>query len=251
MEKVSSTPKNPSLGVLNGVQNFISKGTSPGEIEFFSHGTTITTNALLEMRGAKVGMLITAGYRAVQEIQTQGRDGNPFDYFYDKPEHIAPQSLTREIPGRIGWKEMKLKHLMSGAVREATRSLKEAGVTSIAVVYLFSYANSSFRRRTDKGNHSHQSFRRPMCLSHPRFCLGSENGQGCRQPFSMPIWGQSWWVISTILVGDWMRWGFPPNSDFYAIKRWCDAVLGCRSRWKNPFIHYSRVLRLGRGQARI
>ena len=148
VEKVSSTPKNPSLGVLNGVQNFISKGTPPGEIEFFSHGTTITTNALLEMRGAKVGMLITAGYRAVQEIQTQGRDGNPFDYFYDKPEHIAPQSLTREIPGRIGWEGDEVEALDERSVREATRSLKEAGVTSIAVVYLFSYANSSHEERT-------------------------------------------------------------------------------------------------------
>ena len=72
----------------------------PANIEFFAHGTTITTNALLEMRGAKVGLLITKGYRAVQEIQNQARDGNLFDYFYAKPAPIAPQSLTREIPER-------------------------------------------------------------------------------------------------------------------------------------------------------
>ncbi len=100
VEKVASTPHNPAIGVLNGVNNFVAKGTPPGSIEFFSHGTTITTNALLEMRGAKVGLLITDGYRAVQEVQSQGRDGNPFDYFYDKPVPLAPQSMTREIPGR-------------------------------------------------------------------------------------------------------------------------------------------------------
>ncbi|MEA2936772.1 MAG: N-methylhydantoinase, partial [Alphaproteobacteria bacterium] len=55
VEKVSSTPKNPALGVLNGVAKFIARGVAPGAIEFFAHGTTITTNALLEMRGAKVG----------------------------------------------------------------------------------------------------------------------------------------------------------------------------------------------------
>ena len=52
------------------------------------------------MRGAKVGLLITKGYRAVQEIQNQARDGNLFDYFYSKPAPIAPQSLTKEIPER-------------------------------------------------------------------------------------------------------------------------------------------------------
>ena len=51
VEKVSSTPKNPALGVLNGVARFVARGVKPNEIEFFAHGTTITTNALLEMRG--------------------------------------------------------------------------------------------------------------------------------------------------------------------------------------------------------
>src|SRR3981081_4010570 len=100
VEKVASTPKNPALGVLNGVARFIARGVRPETIEFFAHAPTITTNALLEMRGAKVGLLITKGFRAVQEIQGQARDGNLFDYFYAKPAPIAPQSLTREIPER-------------------------------------------------------------------------------------------------------------------------------------------------------
>src|SRR5262249_62154258 len=85
VEKVASTPKNPALGVLEGVARFMAKGIPPAQIGFFAHGTTITTNALLEMRGAKVGLLITQGYRAVQEIQNQARDSNLFDYFYSKP----------------------------------------------------------------------------------------------------------------------------------------------------------------------
>src|SRR6266568_4743725 len=74
VEKVASTPKNPALGVLEGVARFVARGIPPSQIGFFAHGTTITTNALLEMRGAKVGLLITQGYRAVQEIQNQARD---------------------------------------------------------------------------------------------------------------------------------------------------------------------------------
>ena len=59
IEKVASTPRNPALGVLDGIGKFIARGIAPDEIGFFAHGTTITTNALLEMRGAKVGLLIT------------------------------------------------------------------------------------------------------------------------------------------------------------------------------------------------
>jgi N-methylhydantoinase A len=148
VEKVASTPKNPALGVLDGVARFIAGGVSPAAIEFFAHGTTITTNALLEMRGAKVGLLITKGYRAVQEIQNQARDGNLFDYFYAKPTLIAPQSLTREIPERSDYAGNVLVPLDTGAVSEAARELKAAGVESIAVCYLFSFMNPAHEEKT-------------------------------------------------------------------------------------------------------
>src|SRR4029077_13502118 len=120
VEKVASTPKNPALGVLEGIARFIAKGVPPSQIGFFAHGTTITTNALLEMRGAQVGLFITKGYRAVQEVQNQARDGNLFDYFYAKPQPIAPQSLTREIPERSDYLGNVLVPLDQGAVRTAT-----------------------------------------------------------------------------------------------------------------------------------
>ena len=148
IEKVSSTPKNPALGVLNGVAKFIARGVAPAEIGFFAHGTTITTNALLEMRGAKVGLLITKGYRAVQEVQNQARDSNLFDYFYSKPPAIAPQSLTKEIPERCDYAGRVLLTLDEATVRAATRDLKEAGVDSIAVCYLFSFMNPAHEERT-------------------------------------------------------------------------------------------------------
>jgi N-methylhydantoinase A len=148
VEKVASTPKNPALGVLNGVARFIARGVAPEAIEFFAHGTTITTNALLEMRGAKVGLLITKGFRAVQEIQGQARDGNLFDYFYAKPAPIAPQSLTREIPERSDYQGNVLIPLDHAAVRAAARELKQAGVQSIAVCYLFGFANPAHETET-------------------------------------------------------------------------------------------------------
>jgi N-methylhydantoinase A len=148
VEKVASTPSNPADGVLNGIANFIRAGIDPAEIDFFAHGTTITTNALLEMRGAKVGLLITKGYRAVQEIQNQGRDGNLFDYFYQKPAPIAPQSLTREIAERTDYLGNVLVALDRDAVRRAAIELEAAGVQSIAVCYLFSFMNPAHEQDT-------------------------------------------------------------------------------------------------------
>jgi N-methylhydantoinase A len=148
VEKVSSTPRNPALGVLDGLARFIARGIAPHEIGFFAHGTTITTNALLEMRGAKVGLLITEGYRAVQEVQNQARDGNLFDYFYSKPRPIAPQSLTREIAERSDHAGTVLKPLDQDAVRRAARALKGANVDSIAVCYLFSFMNPAHEQAT-------------------------------------------------------------------------------------------------------
>ena len=148
VEKVSTTPANPALGIMHGVGKLAARGIDLGSIEFFSHGTTITTNALLQMRGAKVGLLINRGFRAIQETQGQARDGNPFDYFYQKPDPIAPQSRTYEIGGRIDHAGAELEPLDEEAVRAAAAALQAAGVASIAVCYLFSFMNPAHERRS-------------------------------------------------------------------------------------------------------
>jgi N-methylhydantoinase A len=147
IEKVASTPANPALGVLDGVARFVAQGKPPESIEFFAHGTTITTNALLEMRGANVGMLINQGYRAIQEIQSQARDGNPFDYYFQRPPHLAPQSTTFEVGGRLDYEGTEITPLDEDAVRAAALALKAKGVSSIAIVFLFSYMNAAHERR--------------------------------------------------------------------------------------------------------
>jgi N-methylhydantoinase A len=148
VEKVATTPHNPALGIMRGIGNFAARGVDLSGIEFFSHGTTITTNALLEMRGAKVGLLINRGFRAIQETQGQARDGNVFDYFFQKPPPIAPQSLTREIGGRIDYAGAVLEPLDEDAVRQAAADLKAAGAGSIAVCYLFAFLNPAHEVRT-------------------------------------------------------------------------------------------------------
>src|SRR3984957_6239719 len=123
VEKVATTPKNPALGIMRGIGNFAA-------------------------RGAKVGLLINRGFRAIQETQGQARDGNVFDYFFQKPPPIAPQSLTREIGGRIDYAGAVLEPLDEEAVRRAATELKAAGVASIAVCYLFAFMNPAHEERT-------------------------------------------------------------------------------------------------------
>ena len=197
VEKVATTPKNPALGIMRGIGNFAARGVDLSGIEFFSHGTTITTNALLEMRGAKVGLLINRGFRAIQETQGQARDGNVFDYFFQKPPPIAPQSLTREIGGRIDYAGAVLEPLDEDAVRacgggaESRRRRLDRGVLSVR---LHESRARRAHRRADPRDFSRGAYFAVVA----RCCRGCANGRACRRHCSMPIWRRCWSPISPI-----------------------------------------------------
>ena len=150
IEKVHSTPQNPSLGVLEGVQRLMLRGISAAEIGFFSHGTTVTTNALLEMKGATIGMLITKGFRAIQVVQSQARESNQFELKFQRPTMLVSQQMTHEIEERIDYAGAIVQSLNEDDVRNAVRSLKSKGVVSFAVCYMFSFMNAEHEERTKK-----------------------------------------------------------------------------------------------------
>lgn len=146
--KVPSTPHNPALAVLAGVQQFIAEGVVPDDIEFFSHGTTATTNALLEMRGARIGVLINPHMRGILEVQSQARDGwPPFDHMFHKPEPLARPAFVREIGGRIDYSGAEIEPLDEAAVRVAAQDLAAQGATSFAICFLFSFMNGEHEAR--------------------------------------------------------------------------------------------------------
>ncbi len=149
IEKVPSTPHNPAIAVLAGVDRLIASGVAPQDIEFFSHGTTATTNALLEMKGAKTALLINAHMSAILEVQTQGRDGwSPFDHFFQRPEKLVRPRFVREIAGRMSYRGDEIEPLDEAAVREAARAFRDDGVQSIGVCFLFSFMNAAHEKRT-------------------------------------------------------------------------------------------------------
>ena len=125
--KVPSTPKEPFQAVLNGVKELVDQGGAAKDISFFCHGTTVGTNALLEEKGARTGLLVTQGFRGIYEVMEQTRGYGPatYDLFFEKPRLLAPPYLTEEIPERVDFRGNALKPIDVEASLEAVRRLKK------------------------------------------------------------------------------------------------------------------------------
>jgi len=147
--KVPSTPDDPSRAILHGVEALLAKGVRGADIGFFCHGTTVGTNALLERKGVKTGLLVTQGFRAVYEVAEQSRPYGAaiFDVMYDKPALLVPQSLTGEVKERVDFQGKVLCALDETALRETLRGLAAEQIESIAVCLLFSFLHPRHEAR--------------------------------------------------------------------------------------------------------
>src|SRR5258708_12602443 len=101
--KLPSTPDDPSRAILAGVELLLAKGVQPADISYFCHGTTVGTNALLEGKGVRTGLLVTKGFRGIYEVAEQSRPHGSaiFDIFSYRPPLLVPQSPTRAAPARL------------------------------------------------------------------------------------------------------------------------------------------------------
>ena len=139
--KLPSTPDDPSRAILAGVQVLLDQGVAPADIAYFCHGTTVGTNALLEGKGVKTGLLVTKGFRGIYEVAEQCRPHGSaiFDIFYDRPPLLVPASLTGEVVERVSAKGEILLALDEAALRATLRELRCEGPEAIAVCLLFSF----------------------------------------------------------------------------------------------------------------
>ena len=78
--KVPSTPDDPSRAILTGIDILLQRGVAPTDVSYFCHGTTVGTNALLEGKGAKTGLLVTQGFRGIYEVGEQARPHGSADF---------------------------------------------------------------------------------------------------------------------------------------------------------------------------
>jgi N-methylhydantoinase A len=147
--KVPSVPADPSVAVLNALQQLLRQGIDVADVGFFVHGTTVATNALLESKGVVTGLLITRGFRAVYEARgwSQPTGSDLIDTYYRKPPLLAPQHLTEEVTERLDYKGEMVTALDEAALRASVRRLRDQGVQAIAVCFLFSFLNPVHEQR--------------------------------------------------------------------------------------------------------
>jgi len=147
--KIPSTRKDPSIAVLEALERMEAEwGLAPRQVVRFVHGTTVATNAVIERKGACVGLITTRGFRDVIEIGRQMRH-QMYDLALEPetPTFLAPGRRRREIPERIGPAGEVLEPLEEAAVAAAADELVATGVHAIAVVFLFSFLNDAHERR--------------------------------------------------------------------------------------------------------
>ncbi|UHC19873.1 hydantoinase/oxoprolinase family protein (plasmid) [Methylobacterium currus] len=150
--KTPSTPEDQSIGVMTGLGELAARlGLDlPGLLARTGrivHGTTVATNALLERKGARTGLLTTRGHRDILEMR-EGLKPERYNLLMPPPEPLVPRDLRRPVPERIGHDGAVVTGLDEAALDAEILRLKEAGVEAVAVCYLHSYRDAAHERRT-------------------------------------------------------------------------------------------------------
>ncbi|MDP2659481.1 MAG: hydantoinase/oxoprolinase family protein [Dehalococcoidia bacterium] len=149
-DKVLTTPKDPSLGVLDGLKQM---ATDLTEVSFLVHGTTVAINALIENQGARTGLITTRGFEDVLEI---GRGNRTvfFDIFYQRPAPLAPRRWRLGISERVNAQGEIVEPVNVTEANEAIDRLAAQGVESVAVCFLNSFKNPAHERQVRDLVHS-------------------------------------------------------------------------------------------------
>jgi len=145
LDKTPTTPDDQSEGVLEGLRLMAADlgmdvATLCGSLEAFVHGTTTADNTMIEMSGAVTGLLATEGHRDEIELRRDHKE-NIWDPAYPAPQPIARRRARIPIPERLDFEGNVLLELDEEAVRRGVRRLRQLGVTSIAVCFLFSFVD--------------------------------------------------------------------------------------------------------------
>lgn len=147
--KTASTPDDQSTGVLHGIDLVCAKADADrSRIDSVLHGTTVATNAILEGKGAKVGLVTTLGFRQVLQIARSFVPGGLAGWIiWPKPEPLAALENTVEVPGRMASDGTEVVALDEAATRAALASLRDNGIEALAISLINSFANDAHERR--------------------------------------------------------------------------------------------------------
>jgi N-methylhydantoinase A len=144
--KLPTTTEDPSRGILQGITEIVEQaGGACGEVAFLVLGTTLATNAVLEAKTARTGMITTAGFRDVLELARQRRP-HYFNLDVPKPAPPATRDCRIEIDERVDHGGRVLAPVDEDQVRRAATLLRSKGVEAVALCFLHSYANPAHER---------------------------------------------------------------------------------------------------------
>ncbi|PGF15853.1 5-oxoprolinase [Natrinema sp. CBA1119] len=150
IDKVLSTPSNPSEGVINGIGEAVDKaGTTVSDLNLLFHGTTVVTNMLLEETGSRVGLITSEGHEDILHLARAWTPGPLYGWMdMEKPAPLADLVDTRSVGGRIDSPEgNEQEPIDEDEVRAAVRELADSGVESLTVALLNSYLNPTHERQ--------------------------------------------------------------------------------------------------------
>jgi N-methylhydantoinase A len=146
--KTPSTPQDQSIGVAAGVKLICEKaGISPSEISLILHGTTVATNAVLEGKGARVGLLVTEGFEYTLHLAKAWTPGPLFGWIVmDKPDPLASLADTRGIPERMNARGEIVRPLDIARATELIEDLCSSGIEALTISLMHAYANPEHER---------------------------------------------------------------------------------------------------------
>lgn len=146
--KTPTTPADQSEAFANGIRRVLQEaGVAAAEIEGVFHGTTVATNAILERKGATLGLLTTEGCRYVLHIGRHDVARNANSYFWIRPARLVPPRRIHEVSERMGPDGSVERALDEDSCRRALRVLSQQGIESLAICLLHAYANPVHEHR--------------------------------------------------------------------------------------------------------
>jgi N-methylhydantoinase A len=139
--KEPSVPDDPSLSVERGIPPLIERaGVKSSDVELIVHGTTLAVNAIIQRRGAKLGLVVSKGNRGVLEIG-RARLANSYDFTVQKEEPLVPRNLVLETTARIMFDGTVIGRPEPGEIEAIAQQFVKADVAAVTVMLLHSYAH--------------------------------------------------------------------------------------------------------------
>lgn len=145
-KKVPSSMDSPARAVADGLREVMAAGTEPANITRFSHGTTLAVNTLLQRSGARVGLLVTRGFRDVLQLRRLRLPDAP-GFHVRQPEPLVARRDVREVGGRLLHDGTEVRPLAVDEAVAAAGDLLAAGCEALAVCLLHSYRDPSHEQR--------------------------------------------------------------------------------------------------------